>query len=93
MISMTWPQALRREVAVDGRAIRLSPLEHDVVAAILMAPPDRELSTPDLIERVWPNADTQPECARQVLRSTVSRARRRGVPILSANWKGYSLPR
>jgi DNA-binding response OmpR family regulator len=78
---MTLPQYRRRECLLDGAPIHLSPHEAELVALLLVSPPDRPLAYETLVEGLWPDPDTQALTALGVLGSVVVKLRRKGVPI------------
>ena len=60
MIRMTWPMHCRKEIEVDGRVIRLTEKERDTAAALLLSRP-RPITANELIERLYPNPNIEPE--------------------------------
>lgn len=66
----------------------LTPLEMSLMIALLC---NRALSTQDLIERVWPDADTSPEWAATGLSALVRRLKAKGVAIINTADIGYRL--
>jgi hypothetical protein len=88
---MTYPQALRREVTVDGLTYRLSPMCHRLLLILLLRGPNRVTTNADLIEALWPDPDTQPEATRENIHAYVMRLRRLGVPIETLGRVGLRL--
>ncbi len=60
MISMTWPQYLRRECRIEDFVVSLSPIETELLAVLLIRYP---AITPveQLVEAVYSNPDEGPE--------------------------------
>lgn len=88
---MTWPEYLAGCCRLNGHLTRLTFFETDVLAALLLADPDRFLPLDDLIERTW-TANAQPLGARNTVRVIRDRLRRRGVVIESGQWRGLRIP-
>lgn len=76
MISMTWPQYLRRQCTVDGRVVALGRTEVEIISALLIAHPS-PVKIPELIERVYPDPDLEPDYATSVLTVIIHRFRRK----------------
>lgn len=98
MISMTWPQHRRRECTIDGRTAKFAGGQFRLVVCLLLADPRRYLEANDLVEELWPFADTSPEDAVGRVQQVIHALRRMGVPIESrskqgASHQGYRIPR
>ncbi len=61
------------ELVVDGRTIDLGPSKQRGIMAVLLAEPDRPISTDILVDRVW---DDPPETVRHSVYTYVARLRR-----------------
>ncbi|MET8655020.1 AfsR/SARP family transcriptional regulator [Nocardia aurea] len=61
------------ELVVDGRTIDLGPSKQRGIMAVLLAEPDRAISTDILVDRVW---DDPPETVRHSVYTYVARLRR-----------------
>jgi DNA-binding response OmpR family regulator len=72
-VSMTWPQYLRKECTVT---IELSRTETEILSVLLMAG-ERPLTCHEIIERVYPDPDTQPDTALKALHVYIHRLRRK----------------
>lgn len=65
MISMTWPQYLRGECGLDGYAVKLSDLQTELLALLLLR--RRQLvSWDEIIENLW-HPDTEPINTRRIV--------------------------
>ena len=91
-VSMTGWQARRHEATVEGRAIRFRPSEHAVLVALLVAPPLPPLRPRQLVERIWPNPDDEPDNPEALIKTHVVNLRRLGVPIETYRHWGYAIP-
>lgn len=60
MISMTWPQYRRCECTADGRRVKLSHLQCEVLSTLLMLWP-APVKKGELIEAVYPDPDREPD--------------------------------
>lgn len=89
---MTVPQWMRGECLVDGRAVRLLPAWSELLAVLLVASPDRELSSAELIEAIWPEPDEEPAYAAGNLAKYIHFLRARGVPIENRHGYGWRIP-
>lgn len=78
-ISMTWPQCLRCELKLGPRLMKLAPLEHSLLRALLFN--HRSLSIDELIEAMWPDPDYEPEWANNSVKVYVSRLRAKGIGL------------
>lgn len=65
---MTWPQYRRGECTAWGFRVKLSRLQADVLAVLLMRFP-AAVPTGDLIEAAWPAAE--PDYAKHLVQRTV----------------------
>lgn len=63
---MTWPQYLRRVCVVDDRVVKMGRTEAEVVLALLLRR-GKMVAASELIEIVWPDADSEPQQPEQVL--------------------------
>lgn len=84
---LTWPMVERGELQI---ITPLSPLEMNAMLALLS---HRVISSKDLIEAVWPDADTSPEWTASSLSILVRRLKDKGVAINHTRDIGYRLAR
>lgn len=93
-VSMTYYQLLRRECTLGGEVIRLAGEQARLLAILLMQNPHRYFDFGELIERMWPNPDEEPQSALKVIDQYIYRLRRCGIRIVrSRNLKrGYRIP-
>lgn len=66
-ISMTWPEYLHCQCWYHGRLIKLRRLHADLLLVLLLNR-GRTLSRNELIERLWPDPNLEPEFAEEALR-------------------------
>jgi DNA-binding SARP family transcriptional activator len=93
MISMTLPQASRRECLIDGRIIKLKPQQHQFLVLLLMRHPEHWVSYTDIIEYLWPDPDDQPLSARWALQKYASEFRHKyGIAVDMRRSDGYRIP-
>jgi DNA-binding response OmpR family regulator len=98
---MTLPLYAEGLCRISGRTKRLTRLETEILAVLLVAHPDRWTTIDDLIEAVWPDPDTQPLTANRDLGVYIWRLRRYGVGIETrfshgrtpSRFNGYRIPR
>jgi DNA-binding phage protein len=91
-ITMSVPQYRRSECSVDGRPVHLFPQSAELVALLLVSPPDRCVPYDLIIEAVWPDPDSQALTAVHVLHVMVTKLRHRGVHIFTEWGRGLFLP-
>lgn len=89
---MTHPEYLRQQCMVDGERKRLTPMETELVALLLVSPPDRTIEYGTLIEALWPNPDDQPLWAPNILTILKYRLRRKGITIVTVWGRGFTIP-
>jgi hypothetical protein len=94
-VSMTAPQMRRNECSIAGESTRLTPLATNLLSVLLLNHPDRYLGTNELIERVWPDPDFEPDSACDAIKQYVFRLRGSGIRIVRAksSGRGYRIPR
>lgn len=80
-VSMSYPQASRYEVCVNGKCVRLRPMAHRFVEILLIRGPFAWIWYDELTELLWPDPDTQALTAREVLKGLIVQARDVGVPV------------
>lgn len=90
-VSMTYPEFRRRECLVDGRLVHLSGHEAEMLLALLLTPPDRVLEKETLVEVLWPDPDTQPLTAINILTVLKYKLRSKGVKIDTAYGRGFTI--
>jgi DNA-binding response OmpR family regulator len=93
MVSMTWPEYLAGCCRINGRLTRLTFLQTEILLALLLQKPERLMGQSEMIERIWPDPDSEPEYARGVFTITVMALRRIGVTIEAQRTRGYRIPR
>jgi DNA-binding response OmpR family regulator len=86
----TWYQTQQRwrRCLVGGELRRLSPMQSDLLALLLIASPARGMQTHEIIEALWPNPDRAPDFGDENIRVHIAALRRAGV--LVENWFGSS---
>lgn len=80
-VSMTLPQYRRRECRSGGRVRRLEPQQAELLALLLVSPPDRYLNLDTAIDALWPAAAAQPLTAHNIVRVRICQLRRLGIAI------------
>jgi hypothetical protein len=92
MISMTWPQYLRRECRIGDFLIPLSPIETELLLVLLVRYP-APVTVGELIDAIYPDPDREPEFADDQIRQSVRRlARRVGTfRIFACDRLGYRI--
>ena len=80
---MTWPQLLRQVIEVAGVEVYLSPKQH-LIAQLLLINNHRLVSPGELTEWTW---GKEMGCLTQ----QVYLMRKRGVPVINQNGRGYGL--
>ena len=89
MISMTLPQLHRHQCSIDGRVVQLRQTLAEMLAILLVAGPDKFISSSDLIEATWPD----PDFAETILWRRIHELRQAGVHIENRYYYGYRIPR
>lgn len=93
MVSMTLPQYRRHECTINGRTVKFWwPMWSEVLALLLVSPPDRFISKSTLIEAVWPDPDFEPEYAARMIITTIHYLRSNGVEIETHYSFGWRIP-
>lgn len=88
MISMTWPQYLRRECRVTAK---LSPQENEVLSTLLARHP-QPVTTGDLVEALWPDPDSEPRLPENRIGTLIASIRRKiGRDHIKSDGQGYRL--
>lgn len=90
-VVMTAPMMRRSECLVDGRLVRLTPGQTNLLAVLLLKGPVFTLWD-ELIEAVWPDPDLEPDQARRVLDVHMVRLRKRGIEIETWWGEGLRIP-
>lgn len=92
-VSMTWPQMLRHEVAMDGYVVSVQPKSHAILVALL-ANRGRTLSKNELIEAIWPDPDDEPDWASDTFYQHMTNLFAKvGDLVTNVHGYGYILPR
>jgi DNA-binding winged helix-turn-helix (wHTH) protein len=84
MITMRWPQYLRRECTVH-----LSRQQTEALSTLLMRYPDA-VSHGDLIEAIWPDPDLEPDAESKV-HTAITRLRAKIGNRILCDRRGYRL--
>lgn len=92
-IGMTVPQYRGHRCTINGRPVQLRPMMAELVALLLVSPPDRAADYETLVEALWPDPDLQPLAALNIIHVMVAKLRRQGVPIANEWGRGYFIPR
>jgi DNA-binding response OmpR family regulator len=88
MISMTWPQYLRRECSFTAK---LSPQENELLSTLLLRHPV-PVATSDLIEAMWPDPDSEPGLPEARIGNVIASIRRKiGWGRIASEHAGYRL--
>lgn len=90
---MTWPEYLAGCCRIDGRLTRLRRQEAEFLLFLLVANPDKWLSTNDLIERHWPDPDKEWAHPHKFVSMHLCGLRKVGVMIEALYGRGYRVPR
>jgi DNA-binding response OmpR family regulator len=91
-VGITAAQSERCEARLEGRVIRFRPGEYRVLLALAMSPPERALTVHDIIERCWPDPDSEPDWSESTVKIYIGHLRRLGVPIQTDRGRGYLIP-
>lgn len=89
LISMTLPQYRRHECTI---VVKLRPAMSELLANLLVSPPDRFVSKETLIQALWADPDVEPGNAESIVRRDIHFLRRLGVPIQSHIGFGWRIP-
>lgn len=87
-ISMSWPEYQIALCRLDGKLLRLTDLEAELILMLLLTNPCGYAKIGELVERLWPN-DDEPDTSDRMVRVLISRLRRMGVPIETLHGWGY----
>ena len=92
MISMTWPQYLRRECDVDGLVVALTHDQTVMLATLLMRYPE-PVTRGELIEEIYPDPDRTPEWPGFAVDEHIARLKHRigAWRIFTRRGSGYRL--
>lgn len=91
-VSMTMPQYRRGECSVNGRPRHLNRQCTELLALLLVSPPNRVVPYDVAVEGVWPDPDSQALTAVDVLHVIVTTLRHRGVRIDTEWGRGFVIP-
>lgn len=81
-VSMTWPQYLRRQCKFNGKIIRLTKIEVEIVMVLLMQRP-RPVLNHEMVEAVYKLEDSEPDYALGVINTFVRRINRKfGITLI-----------
>lgn len=88
MVSMSWMQYRHLGLCrVHDTLIYLTELETEIVSTLLMAKPNSLITHKEMIERVWPDPELQPETASKVLGVYYTLLRKKlGRGIIVTEW-------
>jgi DNA-binding response OmpR family regulator len=92
-VSMTLPQYYRRQCLVDGRVVRLTPSQTELIALLLASDPEFTFDIPSLIEALWPDPDLQPLTASEIIPVQISKLRAQGIRIKNEWGRGFRIPK
>lgn len=93
MITMTWPQYLRRQCSIGDFTINLSPLETELLSTLLIRYPC-PMTVAELVEVVYEDPDFEPKWAEDIITGGMrSLARKVGSFRIEINGRyvGYRL--
>lgn len=85
---MSWPEYQVALCRLDGKLLRLTDLEAELILMMLLTNPRGYAKIGELVERLWPD-DNEPETADRMVMVLISRLRRMGVPIETLHGWGY----
>jgi hypothetical protein len=94
-VSMTLPQYAANECGVDGEAVLLSPQQAELLALLLVSPPDRPCAYETIAAALWPDPDRLPLGWRKQVQVLVMALRDIGIAIERAGpsgTTGYLVP-
>jgi DNA-binding response OmpR family regulator len=87
VIQMTWPMYRHAECRFNGRLLQLTRMEAEVLSVLLLHR-GCPLTPTDLIEAVYPDADFEPDTARNCVSVFMGRLRKK-LPSL-IQWHGFA---
>lgn len=87
-VSMTYPQWLRQEASIG----RLSTMDHRLLTLLLLSNPKEFVSSDEIIEVLWPDADAQALTANNRVRTHIFNLRQAGVPVETRHGWGWRIP-
>lgn len=93
-VSMTWPQLIKNECTIGDKVVRVAPAAAQLLVIMLLQHPYGYLTNTELIERMWPDPDLEPDTAVRIIDQYILRLRRVGVCIVRAKGfgRGYRIP-
>lgn len=98
---MTWPEYQASCCRLDNVLTRMGPTQAEVLCILLLAHPDTYITREEMIGRLWPNPDDEPESViGSYVHVYMSRLRLRGIVIATRNhnygpidYGGWRIPR
>lgn len=92
-VSMTARQLARGECTVnDLIRVHLTPCEANLLALLLITPPNSVVEFDTIIEALWPNPDTQPLTTTKIISVLKYKLRKKGIEITPCWGRGvYSI--
>jgi hypothetical protein len=93
-VSMTWPQLLRAECKLGDDIVRLRPASATLLSILLVQNPEGYLTNEELIVRMWPDPDLEPDSASRIIDQYLMFLRQSGIRVVRAHGKGrgYRIP-
>lgn len=89
--AMTTADASLYQCRVDGKIVKLSPVRLTLMLHFVGKHPDHYTTREELIELLWPNANTQPDAPFETITSHILQLRRMGICIVNRHGGGYRL--
>lgn len=89
-ISMTVPQMRRNQAVINGELKRITPFAHKLLVVLILNR-GRLLSRSELIERLYPNPDDEPEGIDKYMARMIGHLRVYGISIETIHTMGYRL--
>ncbi|HET7255611.1 MAG TPA: winged helix-turn-helix domain-containing protein [Xanthobacteraceae bacterium] len=91
-IEMRWADYMRRECVYLGRRVQMTPRHCDILS-ILLLNRGQMLTTNEIIERLWPDPDLEPEWPKDTVRTHIYQLRNRAPGIIETiGSQGYMVP-
>ena len=92
MIRMTWPMYERQEVEIS-RVVYLTPRETELLSTLLVRR-GHIISANELIEAIWTDPNSEPECARNIVYHYIGTLKAKlGAGVIECvESRGYMIP-
>lgn len=92
-IRVSAPHFLEERAIINGVRVDFTPAPYRVLMALLLSPPWKGLTYAEIVERVYPNPDREPESAYNCVAQAIKELRLQGVPIHSFGYSfGWHIP-